>query len=521
MKHYFKSIYLPLFLILFLLISCRKNNVQPGLFQLMENTGITFSNDIHYTKDLNIFNYRNFFNGGGVAIGDVNNDGLADVFFTANMVSNKLYINKGNWQFDDITNKAGLSDNKNWSTGVVMADINSDGWLDIYVCNAGYKKGIPPENKLYINNHDLTFTESAKEYGLTNNGGYATHAAFFDYDLDGDVDCFIINNSFIPVNTLNYANKRNLRAEDWPVENFLKGGGDHLLRNDNGKFVDVSKQSGIYGSLISFGLGVTVGDVNGDHYPDVYVSNDFFERDYLYINQKDGTFKDECEKCLQHTSLYSMGADMGDINNDGFPDIFVTDMLPDNDYRLKTTTFFEGTDIYRLKEKSGFYHQFQQNTLQLNNKNGKFTEIANYSGVSASDWSWGGLLFDADNDGFNDIYVSNGINRDLTDQDFIDFFANDAIQQMIVTGKKGEDEDIISKMPSHPILNKAFKNMGNLKFSDVGESWGFTQPSFSNGAAYGDLDNDGDLDLVVNNSDQKAFVFRNNSRESGKNNYVG
>jgi hypothetical protein len=402
-----------------------------------------------------------------------------------------------------------------------MADINNDGWLDIYVCNAGYVEGKAPESKLYINNHQLGFTESAAEYGLSNKGGYTTHAAFFDYDLDGDLDAFIINNSFIPVNTLNYANKRDLRAQDWPVEDFLKGGGDHLLRNDNGKFVDVSKETGIYGSLISFGLGVTVGDVNGDHYPDVYVSNDFFERDYLYINQKNGTFKDELEKWMQHTSLSSMGADMADVNNDGYPDIFTTDMLPDDDYRLKTTTSFENIDVYRLKEKSGFYHQFTQNTLQVNNGNGKFSDVCYYSGVAASDWSWGGLIFDADNDGLADIYVCNGINHDLTDQDFIDFFANDVVQKMVLTGEKGDIEDIIGKMPANPILNKAFRNQGNLKFKDEAINWGFTQPSFSNGAAYGDLDNDGDLDLVVNNVNEKSFVYRNNSRETGKNNYIG
>lgn len=491
------------------------------MFELMNTTGINFSNDIHNTKDFNIFSYRNFYNGGGAAIGDINNDGQADVFFTANMGSNKLYLNKGNWQFDDISDKAGLGGTDKWSTGVVMADINNDGWLDIYVCNAGYLNGKAPENKLYINNHNLTFTESAAAYGLTNHGGYATHAAFFDYDLDGDLDCFIINNSFIPVNTLNYANKRDLRAADWPVANFLKGGGDKLLRNDNGKFTDVSKDAGIYGSLISFGLGVTVGDVNGDGYPDVYVSNDFFERDYLYINQKNGTFKDELEQWVQHTSLASMGADMGDINNDGYPDIFVTDMLPDDEYRLKTTTSFENIDVYRLKEKSGFYEQFQQNTLQLNNKNGKFSEIGFYSGVAASDWSWGGLMFDADNDGNNDIYVCNGINRDLTDQDFIDFFANNVVQRMVMTGEKEDVDDIISKMPSHPLVNKAFRNNGNLKFTDAAKQWGFTEPSFSNGAAYGDLDNDGDLDIVINNVNQKAFVYQNKARQLSKNNYIG
>ena len=323
------------------------------LFELKKNTGINFINAIKDTKDFNILTYRNFYNGGGVAIGDINNDGLADVFFTANMSNNKLFLNKGNWQFEDISAKAGIAQQHQWSTGVVMADINNDGWLDIFVCNAGYENNQVPECKLFINNRNLTFTDSAAAYGLTNKGGYTTHAAFFDYDMDGDLDCFIINNSFIPVNTLDYANHRDVRAKDWPVADFLKGGGDHLYRNDNGRFTDVSEQSGIHGSLISFGLGVTVGDVNGDHYPDVYVSNDFFERDYLYINQKNGTFKDELENYMQHTSLSSMGADLADINNDGYPDFFTTDMLPGDDYRLKTVTSFENFDVLQLKEKSG------------------------------------------------------------------------------------------------------------------------------------------------------------------------
>jgi hypothetical protein len=504
----------------FLLFSCHHQAAAPTLFELKEGTGITFSNEVHNTKDFNIFTYRNFYNGGGVAVGDLNNDGLADIFFTANMGNNKLYLNKGNFSFEDITDKAGFTNKGKWGTGVVFVDINHDGWLDIYVCNAGFQKGIGQENELYINNHNLTFTESAKQYGL-DDAGYTTHAAFFDYDLDGDLDCYILNNSFIPVNTLNYANKRNLRAEDWPVADFLKGGGDKLLRNDNGKFVDVSKQANIYGSLIGFGLGVTVGDVNSDNYPDIYISNDFFERDYLYINQKNGTYKEELEQWMQHISGSSMGADIGDINNDGYPDIFTTDMLPGEDYRLKTTSSFENFDVNRLKVSSGFYNQFMQNTLQINNKAGKFLETGYYSGVAASDWSWGGLIFDADNDGLSDIYVCNGIYHDVTDQDFIDFFANDVIQKMVMTGEKEAVDNIINKMPSRPIPNKAFKNRGHLKFTDEGAAWGLDQPSFSNGAAYGDLDNDGDLDLVVNNVNAKAFVYKNYSREREKNNFIG
>ncbi len=514
------SVHFVLFLFSLTAIFSCKNNEKKTLFQKMDTTGIDFSNNIQNTTDFNIFTYRNFYNGGGVGIGDVNNDGLPDVFLTANMGSNKLYLNKGNFQFEDISKKAGIDKFDDWSTGVTFVDINHDGWLDIYVCNAGYKNHIPPQNRLYINNHDLTFTESAKKYGLDNTGGYCTHAAFFDYDLDGDLDCYILNNSFIPVNTLNYSNKRDLRAADWPVADFLKGGGDKLLRNDNGKFTDVSKEANIYGSLIGFGLGVTVGDVNGDNYPDIYVSNDFFERDYLYINQKDGTFKEDLENWIQHTSFASMGADIGDINNDGYPDIFTTDMLPDDEYRLKTTSSFDNYDVFRIKQKQGFYNQYMQNTLQLNNREGKFSEIAFYSGVCASDWSWGALMFDADNDGLNDIYVCNGIYQDVTDQDFIDFFANNVVQKMVLTGKKDEFNEIVSKMPSHPILNKAFKNNGNLKFTDAGKSWGFTTPSFSNGAAYADLDGDGDLDLVINNVNQKAFVYKNDSREQNHNNYI-
>ncbi|MEO7394851.1 MAG: FG-GAP-like repeat-containing protein [Chitinophagaceae bacterium] len=500
--------------------SCTSKN-KKTLFTLQKNTSLDFTNTVTNTQNFNIFNSRNFYNGGGVAIGDINNDGLSDVLMTSNTGANKLFLNKGDFQFDDISIKAGIEEKGKWNTGVVMVDINHDGWLDIYICNAGIDKWKNKEgNSLFINNHDLTFTEKASDYNL-DEPGYTTHAAFFDYDLDGDLDCYILNNSFIPVNTLNYSNKREIRANDWPVKDFLKGGGDKLLRNDNGIFKDVSKEANIYGSLIGFGLGVTVGDVNDDYYPDIYISNDFFERDYLYINQKDGSFKEELENRIQHTSMASMGADIADINNDGYPDIFTTDMLPGDEYRLKTTSSFEGYDIFQVKKKGGFYNQFQQNALQVNNKNGRFIETAYFSGVSASDWSWGALMFDADNDGLNDLYVSNGIYKDVIDQDFIDFFANEVYQKMALSGRKEEIQSIIDSMPSVPILNKAFQNKGRLRFSDEGENWGFTTPSFSNGAAYGDLDNDGDLDLIVNNVNMPSFVYKNNSREISANNFIG
>lgn len=497
-----------------------KNRPQQPLFEQLTNTGINFTNTVTDNDTINILNYRNFYNGGGVAAGDINNDGLADVFFTANQGSNKLFLNKGNFTFEDISVKAGFVNKLQFSTGVVMADVNADGWLDIFVCNAGNMHNPAlRSNQLYINNHNLTFTESAAQYGLADSG-YTTQVSFFDYDMDGDLDCFKIDNSPVPVNSLGYLNQRNLPASLWKVPDYLKGGGDHLYRNDNGHFTEVTQQAGIHGTLMSFGLGVTVGDVNGDHYPDVYVSNDFFERDYLYINQQNGTFKDELEQRMQHNSYASMGADFGDINNDGASEIFTTDMLPADDYRLKTTLSFDDIDQYRLKERNGFFQQFLQNTLQLNDGTGQFKDIAPYSGVNASEWSWGALMFDADNDGLNDLYVCNGIYRDLTNQDFLSFDANEIKEKMLQTGEKNLSA-LVSRIPSIAVPNKMFHNLGNLKFDDAGMQWGFTENSFSNGAAYVDFDNDGDLDLVVNNTNEPAFIFKNNSLQQIHNNFLG
>jgi len=515
-------------IVVLILSSCKNVNKEeiesskPTLFSLLksEDTGIDFINKVENQKNFNIFKYRNFYNGGGVAIGDINNDGLSDIYLTGNMEPNKLYLNKGDFKFEDISESAGIKGNKPWSTGVVMVDINADGLLDIYVSNAGNLEGNNHDNDLYINNGDLTFTEKASEFNLAKTG-FSTHASFFDYDKDGDLDAYILNNSNIPVSSLGYAEQREVRAQDWEgVPDIFRGVGDMLLRNDDGKFVDVSEDAGIYGSLIGFGLGVLVTDINNDLYPDIYVSNDFYERDYLYINQKDGTFTEEIKEYTSHLSLSAMGIDIADINNDGHNDIFITDMLPEPDQRVKSVMEFEGYNVFELKQSKDFYQQYIQNTLQLNNGNGTFSEIAYYSGVDATDWSWAGLIFDMDNDGLKDIFITNGINHDLTDLDFVDFFANEIIQKMALTGRKESIDSIINKMPIKPQHNYAYKNNGDITFKNANKEWGFNLNTRSNGAAYGDLDNDGDLDLVINNVNTETFIYKNNSESQTDNNYI-
>ena len=504
---------------LLLATSCKQKSKTLPLFTLIDSSSLYFKNTVVDNERDNSFLFRNFYNGGGVALGDINNDGLPDVLLTSNMADNKLFLNKGNFKFEDITATSGLKQDSMWSTGATFVDINHDGFLDLYVCNSGHMINGNRQNKLYINQHNGTFKEEGALYGLDIKA-YTTQASFFDYDLDGDLDCFIINNSPMPINTIGDSNRRNLPDGKWPVAAFLKGGGDHLYRNDNNKFIEVTMQAGIHGSLMSFGLGCSVSDVNSDGYPDIYVANDSYERDYLYINQKNGTFKDELETNLQQNSFSSMGADIADINNDGLPDMFTTDMLPGDDFRLKTLGAFDNIDLYNIKVRNGFFRQFMKNCLFVNNGNGSFTETANFSGVSATDWSWGALFFDADNDGYNDILVCNGINHDVTNLDFMDFFANDVVQNMVISGHKQNVEKVVTHIPINPMPNKAFRNLGNLKFEDAGNAWGLSTPSSSNGAAYADLDLDGDLDLVINNENQPSFVYRNNSNLVSKNNYA-
>ncbi len=504
-------------MIIFSACGNKKSEEAPALFTLIKNSGISFRNDVKDGKEDNSFLFRNFYNGGGVATGDINNDGLADVMFTSNQGENKLYLNEGNFKFEDISAKAGLKQEGYWNTGVTFVDINADGWLDIYVCASGHMKDGHRKNKLYINQHDNTFIEEGTKYGL-DVSGYCTQATFFDYDNDGDLDCFIINNSPIPFSSLNYADMRDVDSSKLRIAENLKGGGNHLYKNNNGHFTEVTKEAGLHTGLISFGLGVTVGDVNGDGYPDIYVGNDFIEKDYLYINQKNGRFKDCLESCVQKISMSSMSADLGDINNDGLPDIFTTDMIPDDDYRLKTTGTFDNIDLYLSKQKAGLYHQYVRNCLQINNGNGSFSEAANYAGVYGTDWSWGAVFLDADNDGLNDIFVCNGIAKDLGNLDFLDFFSNDVYQKALATGQRMEMDELLNHIPSTPLPNRVFRNKGALQFEDIGQSWGLSQPSFSNSVAYADLDGDGDLDLVVNNENSEAFVYRNN--ESGGNHYL-
>lgn len=492
-----KKIYCILLIVLF--FSCKNKENSKPLFALKHNIGINFSNILKETEALNPYTYKNFYNGGGVALGDINNDGLLDIYFSGNQVENQLYLNKGNWKFENITKKSNVSCKDNWSSGVTFVDINSDGFIDIYVCQAGPPKETDRHNKLFINNGDLTFTEQSEKYGL-NITGLAVQANFFDFDKDGDLDCYLLNNSIRSVG--NYDLIKNQR--DKSTEK-----GNKLLRNDDGLFIDVTEEANIYSSEIGFGLGITVSDYNNDTWPDIFISNDFFERDYLYINQQNGTFKEKLTTQFESISMGSMGADAADLNNDSKTDIMVTEMLPKTIERQRTKTLFESWNKYALSVKNGYHYQFSRNALHQNMGNDTFLEISRFSNVSASEWSWSSLLFDADNDGLKDIFISNGIYKDLLDRDYLTYMANEQQIKEMMQNDKDVIKKLIDKMPSEAVPNVMYKNQGDFKFKNKTQDWGLQQPSFSNGSAYGDLDNDGDLDLVLNNVNMPAFVYEN------------
>lgn len=468
------------------------------------SSGVTFRNDISITPQLNPYTYRNFYNGAGVAIGDINNDGLQDIYFAANQSGNRLYLNRGNLKFDDITESAGVSCGSVWSTGVTFADINSDGYLDIYVCKSGDPAASRRNNELFINNGDLTFTEKSKEYGL-DIIGLSVQAAFFDFDRDGDLDCYLLTNSFKSIGNFDLV-KDQRKIPD------ATGHGNKFLLNDNGKFIDHTAKAGIYSSAIGFGLGITLGDFNNDQWTDIFISNDFFERDYLYINNHDGKFTESLPDYFESLSMGSMGADFADLDNDGNAELFVTEMLPDSLSRKKSKTVYENWNKHQLNFENGYHHQYSRNVLQKRTGQTRFAEVGRYAGVAATEWSWGALLFDMDNDGLRDIFVANGIYRDLLDRDYLTYSASDEnIRNIIRTEEQNAILKLIDLMPESKYPNYAFENQGDLRFENVSQSWGFEKPMFSSGSAYGDLDNDGDLDLVVSNLNDPAIIYQNHS----------
>ncbi len=503
-----------------ILFGCKQKENEKVGFELLnpKETNVTFANTLIYDSKLNPYTFRNFYNGAGVALGDINNDGLLDIYFSGNQQNNKLYLNEGNFTFQDITEKAGVACPDTWSTGVSFADVNGDGLLDIFVCKSGPPMGGVRHNELFINNGDLTFSEKSIEWGVADEG-LSIHSVFFDYDKDGDLDFYLLNNSNRSVGIFD------LREGQREIPDPF--GGNKLYRNDGHRFTDVSQSSGIYSSAIGYGLGVSVADVNKDGWPDLFVSNDFFERDYLYINLKNGRFEEVLEKYIGEISLGSMGADIADLNNDTYPEIFVTDMLPPTLSRIKTKITFEGYDKYLENFNQGYHRQFNRNVLQLNNGpipddslNVSFSEIGRFAGVQATDWSWGALIFDYDNDGFKDLFVANGIGRDLLDQDYVNFFAPSILEKKDFVYDSAILLKLINGMPSEPVRNFLFRNESGLQFKNVAEDAGLAEPTFSNGAAYGDLNNDGALDLVVNNINKTASIFKNRMPSVKKNSFL-
>ncbi len=490
-----------------LLLACNQNEL---LFKnpSSQETGLSFKNTITPTDELNILDYLYYYNGGGVALGDINNDGLLDVFLSANQEKNKLFINKGDLQFEDITSKAGVAGNSSWNTGSVMGDLNGDGLMDIYVCAVVGVNGFYGYNELYINNGDETFTESAEKYKLDFDS-YSSSAAFLDFDLDGDLDIYLLNHAIHTQESFGKAALRYKRNDQT---------GDKLLRNDGGTFTDVSESAGIFGGINGYGLGISVADFNQDGFPDIYVGNDFHEDDYYYINNGNGTFSNKLKDYFGHTTRFSMGNDVADINHDGLPDIISLDMLPEDEVVLKTSEGDDNIQIQKLRtQKFGYHYQFTRNMLYVNQENSSYLETALLSGIAATDWSWSSLFADFNQDGEQDLFISNGISKRPNDLDFIKFVSNEQIQKKI-DNTKLVDQKALQMMPSGEAHNYIFKGTKNLEFEDKSGHWISNKKGVSGATALGDLDNDGDIDLVVSNINEDVSLYINQTNE--KENYL-
>ncbi|MEJ8841689.1 VCBS repeat-containing protein [Lacibacter sp. H375] len=503
--------------LLVILVSCSSPKQQP-LFELMksEQTGLQFTNKLTATPAFNMFNYMYFYNGAGVGAGDFNNDGLIDLFFASNQAQNKLFINKGSLQFTNVTKEAAIPNDGGWSTGVSVVDINNDGLLDIYVCRVGQYEVLKGKNQLLICKEIKSgvpvYEDQATAYGL-DFSGFSTQAAFFDYDLDGDLDIYLMNHSVHHNGT--FAARANFLNTYHPLS------GDRFYKNEKGKYIDVTKETGINSSAIGYGLGICVSDINKDGWPDLYIGNDFHENDYLYINQQNGTFKEELNERMMHTSQFSMGVDIADINNDALPEIISMDMLPQDPYILKRSLGEDEYETFNMKLRYGYNYQYARNALQLNRGNGMFSEVGLYAGVYATDWSWAPLWLDFDNDGLKDLFVSNGIPKRLNDIDYVNYVGDAEIQQKIREGKLGEQEmTVIDKFPQIKLPNKFYRNKGEVQFSDEAPLIKNDEPTFSNGAVYADLDNDGDLDIVVNNIDDAVMLYKNTSNDNQQQQYL-